>query len=397
MKLAVVGGTGFVGSRVLRAALSHGMRVASVTRSGTPPPDVAEALRGVSWLAADAQDERALESALVGADAVISCVGAFGSNAYMRRINGNANASIAAAARAAGASQFVYVSAAQFGAVERLPPLRGYFEGKRAAEEAVGKHFAASGTVLRPGMVYGSRRLSARVSLPLGLAGAPLAALFGSGPVRALAAALGPIGGVLVPPVHVDALAAAAIDAARGALPPDPSNSAVAADGADEGGGGDGDGARVIEVDEIDSIAAASADRKQVTLFWDGGCPLCAREIRHYQRLDTEGRVCWVDIHARPAALSEYPGAAGVTAEAAMARIHAIDADGELRIGVRAFMTVWDALPYWRVLPPLLRSVPGAIDLAHVAYEAFAKRRLRLTGRARACDGPDCDDQAPLR
>ena len=34
----------------------------------------------------------------------------------------------------------------------------------------------------------------------------------------------------------------------------------------------------------------------EVTLFWDGGCPLCTKEILYYQELDQERRVDWVDI-----------------------------------------------------------------------------------------------------
>ena len=36
----------------------------------------------------------------------------------------------------------------------------------------------------------------------------------------------------------------------------------------------------------------------QVTLFWDGGCPLCRREIAYYKTLDANGQVDWVDIDA---------------------------------------------------------------------------------------------------
>lgn len=31
-------------------------------------------------------------------------------------------------------------------------------------------------------------------------------------------------------------------------------------------------------------------------VFFDGGCPLCVREISHYKRLDRDGAVSWVDL-----------------------------------------------------------------------------------------------------
>jgi predicted DCC family thiol-disulfide oxidoreductase YuxK len=64
-----------------------------------------------------------------------------------------------------------------------------------------------------------------------------------------------------------------------------------------------------------------------------------------------------------------------------MARIHAVHSDGTLLSGVPAFLAVWDRLPYWRALSPLLHAAPGAIPVAEVAYSAFARVRLRVTGR----------------
>ena len=51
-RILVVGGSGFVGSHVMRAALSHGGRVASVSRSGQPAA-AAPGLEGAEWLQGD--------------------------------------------------------------------------------------------------------------------------------------------------------------------------------------------------------------------------------------------------------------------------------------------------------------------------------------------------------
>ena len=111
--------------------------MASVSRGGAPSalePDLAS----VEWLKADAEKPAELGKVLEGADAVVSCVGAFGSNEFMRRINGDANAAIAEAAAAAGVKRFVYVSAETFRPVALVAP--GYFEGKADARaEADGR------------------------------------------------------------------------------------------------------------------------------------------------------------------------------------------------------------------------------------------------------------------
>ncbi len=54
-----------------------------------------------------------------GAAAVISCIGGFGTEEQMRRINGTANVTLIAAAKAAGVPRFTLVSA-------HLPQLPGF-------------------------------------------------------------------------------------------------------------------------------------------------------------------------------------------------------------------------------------------------------------------------------
>ena len=56
-------------------------------------------------------------------------------------------------------------------------------------------------------------------------------------------------------------------------------------------------------------------------VFFDGGCPLCRREIAHYRRIDSAQRLCWVDAASEPEALSRH----GLSLEAAMAELHVLD------------------------------------------------------------------------
>ncbi|KAL3925969.1 MAG: hypothetical protein SGPRY_003522 [Prymnesium sp.] len=117
----------------------------------------------------------------------------------------------------------------------------------------------------------------------------------------------------------------------------------------------------------------------QVTLFWDGGCPLCSKEINYYKRLDVTKQIDWVNIYSEPERLKPY----GVTAAEAFRLIHAVDAHGKLQVGVPAFLIVWDKLPYWHVVSTLLRNVPLAMPIADAAYHAFARIRLRITRRTK--------------
>ncbi len=123
-------------------------------------------------------------------------------------------------------------------------------------------------------------------------------------------------------------------------------------------------------------------DRRQnnarVTMFYDGGCPLCDREVDHYKRLDVSRRVNWVDIDEDISELS----ASGITHEQAMKRLHVRNREGELVTGAFAFQALWRELPYYRWLATLV-SPAWVLRALDVLYGWFAKRRY---ARRQQCD-----------
>ncbi|KAG2400372.1 uncharacterized protein HKW66_Vig0097740 [Vigna angularis] len=126
-KLLVLGGNGFVGSHICREALERGLSVASISRSGRS--SLHDSWAGnVTWYKGNILSTDSLKEALNGVTAVISCVGGFGSNSYMYKINGTANINAIRAASDQGVKRFVYISAADFGVVNYL--LQGYYQGK---------------------------------------------------------------------------------------------------------------------------------------------------------------------------------------------------------------------------------------------------------------------------
>ena len=59
-------------------------------------------------------------------------------------------------------------------------------------------------------------------------------------------------------------------------------------------------------------------------VFYDGGCPMCRREIEHYRRIERTRRRLWLVISREPGTVSCY----GLTVEQAMQRFHFLDARG---------------------------------------------------------------------
>mmetsp|Transcript_21492 Transcript_21492/g.31200 ORF Transcript_21492/g.31200 Transcript_21492/m.31200 type:complete len:286 (-) Transcript_21492:164-1021(-) len=175
-KLVVFGGNGYVGQHVCRSMLDMNYEVVSISRSGQPPNKVSHSPNWtdkVKFVSADVLNTPISdwESNLHGVDGVVSCIGAFGSNEYMEKINGDSNAAIASACKNTGVNNFVYVSAADNSMPEFF--LKGYFKGKAKAEKAACDMFSQRATILRPGFIYGRRQVGS-IELPLQLVGRPL-------------------------------------------------------------------------------------------------------------------------------------------------------------------------------------------------------------------------------
>lgn len=121
-------------------------------------------------------------------------------------------------------------------------------------------------------------------------------------------------------------------------------------------------------------------------MFYDGGCPMCSREVDLYRRIDRRDRIEFVDI-SRDTHLLQ---ALGVAPDAAMRRLHVLSADGVMTDGVFAFAALWRQLPGLRVLAAILHGLRllGSLDRL---YERFARARYRRRCDATRPIGASCD------
>ncbi len=106
-----------------------------------------------------------------------------------------------------------------------------------------------------------------------------------------------------------------------------------------------------------------------VTVYFDGSCPLCTKEIGLYQKADGAERITFCDVSRAGASLPE-----GLTPADAMARFHVRGADGRLESGAAGFALLWSSLPRWRWLGRIV-SLPPVRAVAEVSYRGFLKVR----------------------
>ena len=119
----------------------------------------------------------------------------------------------------------------------------------------------------------------------------------------------------------------------------------------------------------------------QLTLLYDGGCPLCLREVAWLRRRDGQrGRLAFVDIDASDYDPSRH---GGIDYRQAMGRIHAIAADGTVLRDLEVFRRAYQLVDLGWLYAPT--RWPGLRPLADAVYDFWARHRLRWTGR------PDLD------
>ena len=146
MKLAITGGTGFVGSHLIEAALGAGHAVRALTRRDQQPRDALE------WVPGSLEDREALRKLVTDADAIIHVAGAISASDAAGFEQGNVDGTLAmlAAATAGGVRRFVHVSSL----AAREPKLSLYGASKARAEELV-ERSGLDWAMVRPPAVYG--------------------------------------------------------------------------------------------------------------------------------------------------------------------------------------------------------------------------------------------------
>lgn len=129
-------------------------------------------------------------------------------------------------------------------------------------------------------------------------------------------------------------------------------------------------------------------DAPSLTVWYDGACPLCRREIGLYRGLPSRTPICFADVSD---ATQQLPPAH--SREQMLARFHVSGADGQMLSGARAFLALWAALPGWRWLA-LAGRVPGVAWLMERGYRLFLRLRPWLQRWAARIDRTPTDAPA---
>ena len=127
----------------------------------------------------------------------------------------------------------------------------------------------------------------------------------------------------------------------------------------------------------------------KLTIFFDGGCPLCKREIYFLQSRNKKGYLSFIDINTSDFYLDlKY----GITYKQAMERIHALKSDGSLIKDIKVFQEAYTLIGLGWIYAPT--KIPIFDKFIEFIYLIWAKYRLKLTFRPsieQLCDERSCE------
>ncbi|MFB9135534.1 thiol-disulfide oxidoreductase DCC family protein [Vibrio olivae] len=122
----------------------------------------------------------------------------------------------------------------------------------------------------------------------------------------------------------------------------------------------------------------------QMTLFYDGECPLCVAEMRRLSKADQKSHLRLIDINST--AFEEFPH---IDATEASRILHGLAADNTLYLGLDATYHAWRLVGKGRWVK--LTRLPGLKTLFDAGYRLFARHRYTisrwLTGQSRCSSG----------
>ncbi|PYS78427.1 MAG: nucleoside-diphosphate sugar epimerase, partial [Acidobacteria bacterium] len=149
MRIAITGGTGFIGSHLAQRLVSEGHQVVLLARNRR---NLSATSATVTFVSSDLSDPAILANAFAGCDAVAHCAGInreIGEQSY-QKVHVEATMNLVRAAQQAGVRKIALMS------FLRARPNCGspYHESKWAAEEIV-RNSGLDYTIIKAGMVYG--------------------------------------------------------------------------------------------------------------------------------------------------------------------------------------------------------------------------------------------------
>ena len=123
---------------------------------------------------------------------------------------------------------------------------------------------------------------------------------------------------------------------------------------------------------------------KELSVFYDGKCHLCFREIQHYAKKDRHKKLDLIDISTSEFRAEKY----GLSTREVNLHMHVKDQQGNVFKGIDAFIEIWKRIPPYHLLIPVFdNKVLRPLWLK--SYDLFAQH-IRPKLPKRNCENGYC-------
>lgn len=112
-----------------------------------------------------------------------------------------------------------------------------------------------------------------------------------------------------------------------------------------------------------------------ITVYYDGKCGLCSKEIAYYKRIAPPDTFLWLDVFENKDEIE----AEGLVFADVLKFFHVKDSANKFHIGINGFILIWGQLKYWSFLAKL-SSFPLINFFLQKIYFIFAKWRFSNLG-----------------
>ena len=116
-------------------------------------------------------------------------------------------------------------------------------------------------------------------------------------------------------------------------------------------------------------------NQENIKIFFDSQCTVCSREINYYQSISPKKTFLCCDLHSDSKLLEQYK----IDYKDALLRLHAIDKNGTVYIGIDAFALIWRSIPRLYLMAKFIK-LPLVYQLSKFIYDHFAKWRFNRLG-----------------
>jgi predicted DCC family thiol-disulfide oxidoreductase YuxK len=126
--------------------------------------------------------------------------------------------------------------------------------------------------------------------------------------------------------------------------------------------------------------------KNPVSIFYDGKCKVCSLEMDHYKKLNRPEVFQFIDISSSNFKADSY----GLDSNQVQKEMHVLDRNGQLKVGVDAFIAIWNELPRYRWLTGVVNQ-KWVRPFADLGYKCFATIRPILPkNKSMICDDGSC-------